>query len=250
MEEGVKSCIWKGEGVDSHDFTVHAQLFFFFFQEPKCVVLGKTLKPVAHGAKHRIKEMSDCFYYIPILETMTVLLNNKKIQEEVLKEPQYRDDGKLGDFTDGVVFSNHVVFYSDAQALQIILYYDDCDLCNSAGSHVTKHKIAFFYFTLGNFRHEVRSKLDAIFLLAVVKTSHLKKYGFDEVLKPFLNDLKILEDGYFFTVGNSNIPITGAVSVFCGDTPASNLAGGFKEGVSFAVNVVGIVKPIKMTFKK
>lgn len=190
---------------------------------------------MAHGAKRRIKEKSDCFYYIPIIETLTVLVNNEKIREEVLKEPQYRNDGKLGDFTDGALFSNHEIFSSDAQALQIILYYDDCDLCNSAGSRVTKHKIAFFYFTLGNFRHEVRSKLDAIFLLAVVKTSHLKKYGFDEVLKPFLNDLKKLEDGYFFTVNNRTIPITGAVSVFCGDTPASNLAGGFKEGVSFAM---------------
>ena len=71
--------------------------------------------------------------------------------------------------------------------------------------------------------------------VAVVKTAHLKKYGFDEVLKPLLNDLKILEDGYYFTVGNSNIPITGTLSVFCGDTPASNLAGGFKEGVSLAM---------------
>ena len=141
----------------------------------------------------------------------------------------------MGDFIVGALFSNHEIFSSDAQAPQIILYYDDCDLCNSAGSCVTKHKIAFFYFTLGNFRHEVHSKVDAIFLLAVVKTSHVKKYGFDEVLKPFLNDLKKLEDGYFFTVNNRSIPITGAVSVFCGDTPASNLAGGFKEGVSFAM---------------
>ena len=95
--------------------------------------------------------------------------------------------------------------------------------------------IIFSIFTLGNFRHEVRSKLDAIFLLAVVKTSHVKKYGFDEVLKPFLNDLKKLEDGYFFTVNNRSIPITGAVSVLCGDTPTSDLGGGFKEGVSFAM---------------
>ena len=113
------------------------------------------------------------------------------------------------------MFANHEIFSSDAQALQIILYYDDCDLCNSAGSRVTKHKVAFFYFTLGNFRHEIRSKLDAIFLLAV-KTARLKKYGFDEVFKPFLDDLKELAsgDGYFFTVGNSTIPLRGGVSVF------------------------------------
>ena len=105
---------------------------------------------------------------------MTVLVNNQKIPEEVLKEPQYRNDGTVEDIIDGALFSNHEIFSSDAQALQIILYYDNCDLCNSAGSRVTKHKIAFLYFTLGNFRHEVRSNLDAIFLLAVVRTSHLK----------------------------------------------------------------------------
>ena len=117
------------------------------------------------------------------------------------------------------------------------LYYDDSDLCNSAGSRVTKHKIAFFYFTLGNFRHELHSKLDAIILLAVVKTAHLKKYGFDEVLKPLLDDMKKLasDDGYYFTVGNNSIPLRGAVSVFCGNTPAAQLAGGFTEGVAFAM---------------
>ena len=92
-------------------------------------------------------------------------MNNKQILEEVLKQPQYRNDGKLEDFIDGVVFSNHEIFSSDVQALLIILYYDDCDLCNSAGSHVTKHKIAFVYFTLGSFGHQFHSELDAIFLL-------------------------------------------------------------------------------------
>jgi len=155
----------------------------------------------------------------------------------LLKEPHYRRDGKLGDFADGAVFENHDIFGNDVQALQIILYYDDCDLCNSAGSRVTKHKIALFYFTLGNLPHECRSKLDAIFLLAVVKTSHLKKYGFDEILKPLLWDLKKLatDDGVYFAVGNRTIPLRGAVSVFCGDTPAAQLAGGFKEGVAFAL---------------
>lgn len=34
MGEGVKSCNWKGEGEDSQDFMVHAQLFFLFFRSP------------------------------------------------------------------------------------------------------------------------------------------------------------------------------------------------------------------------
>ena len=133
------------------------------FQKPQCFVIGKSLIPVGYGSKRRIIKRSDYFYYIPILDTLTALLNNKQIMEEVLKEPQYRSDGKLGDFIDGAVFANHELFSSDAQALQIILYYDDCDFCNSAGSRVTKHKIAFFYFTLGNVKHELRCKLMPLF---------------------------------------------------------------------------------------
>lgn len=139
---------------------VYSKLTVVFFQ---CFAVGKSLIPVGYGSKCRIKERSDCFYYIPILVTLTALLNNKQIMEEVLKEPQYRSDGKLGDLTDGAAFANHELFSSDAQALHIVLYFDDCDLCNSAGSRVTKHKIAFFYFTLGNLKHELRCKLDAIF---------------------------------------------------------------------------------------
>ncbi|KAJ7391289.1 hypothetical protein OS493_019421 [Desmophyllum pertusum] len=43
------------------------------------------------------------------------------------------------------------------------------------------------------------------------------------------------DDGFYFAVGNRTIPLRGAVSVFCGGTPAAQLAGGFKEGVSFAL---------------
>jgi len=90
-----------------------------------------------------------------------------------------------------VLFQNHDIFGNDVQALQIVLYFDDCDLCNSTGSRVTKHKIAFFYFTLGNLLHECCSKLDASFLLVLVKSSHLKNmslmkylslfFGFEEI---------------------------------------------------------------------
>jgi len=78
-------------------------LFFSLLQEPQCVVLGKTLKPVGHGCKRRIQEMCDCFYYCPILQTITVLINNKQFLTEWFKEPRYRKDGKLRDFVDGAV---------------------------------------------------------------------------------------------------------------------------------------------------
>ena len=127
---------------------VYTKMTVLFSQKPKCFGMGKSIIPVGYGSKRRIKERADCFYYIPILETQTALQNNKQIREEVLKQPQYRSEGKSGDFIDGAVFSNHEVFFSDVQALQII-HYDDCDICNSVGSRVTKHKIASFILPRG-----------------------------------------------------------------------------------------------------
>ena len=37
-----------------------------------------------------------------------------------------------------------------------------------------------------------RSKLSSIYIFAVVKSSHLSKYGFNKVLKPFVEDMKQL----------------------------------------------------------
>lgn len=50
-----------------------------------------------------------------------------------------------------------------------------------------------FYFMLGNLSPHLRSQLQSIQLLAVAKSS-VEKYGVDNLLEPFMRDLKILED--------------------------------------------------------
>ena len=49
-----------------------------------------------------------------------------------------------------------------------------------------------FYYTIGNFRPELRSTHCCIQLIAVVTHPLLKKYGFREILNPFVNDVKML----------------------------------------------------------
>ena len=53
--------------------------------------------------------------------------------------------------------------------------------------------IGLFYFTLGNIKPKFRSTLQAIQLLCAVKTECIKKYGIDEVLKPFMLAINELE---------------------------------------------------------
>lgn len=93
-------------------------------------------------------------------------------------------------------------------ALQIIFYYDDAEICNPLGSKRLIHKIGrhpkvaylfiqyqflgLFYYTLGNLSPRYRSKLSNIQLLAVAKTEHIKKYSMNSVIEPILKDIKKL----------------------------------------------------------
>lgn len=49
-----------------------------------------------------------------------------------------------------------------------------------------------FYFILGNISPKYRSRLTAIQLLGLVKSSFISSYGIDAVLKPIIDDVKKL----------------------------------------------------------
>ena len=145
-----------------------------------------------------------------------------------------QDENVLIDFCDGTVFQNHELFSNDPTALQILLYYDDINLSNPLTNKI--HKITLFYYQLGNIRKEYRSKLDSIHLFAVCKTSYMRTYGLTRILEPLVKDLKTLGSnrGYKFRVWDGHMQLRGAVLALLADTPASHLAGAFKESVGGA----------------
>lgn len=53
--------------------------------------------------------------------------------------------------------------------------------------------VGLFYYTLGNVEPRLRSQLSAIHLVAVVRTNYIDAYGVDEILRPFVEDIKKLE---------------------------------------------------------
>ena len=92
-----------------------------------------------------------------------------------------RTDGVIADFCDVSLFQTHEFFRVYTDALQLIIYYDEVEICNPLGSRAGVHKlgklivctpIAFkcvvvglFYYTLGNLRPELRSILFDLFNL-------------------------------------------------------------------------------------
>ena len=129
----------------------------------------------------------------------------------------------MGDFCDGELFNTHPLYDVDSNALQLILYFDEVEPFNTLGSAAGKHKlgnniinfaymnvtmhmhmyaclfsfgIGLFYYTKGNLRPELRSTHRAIQLVACVTSPCLKRYGFESILKPFIEDVKTLNQVY------------------------------------------------------
>ena len=52
-----------------------------------------------------------------------------------------RSDEYLSDFCDGSLFKNHPLYQAYPDALQLIVYFDELEVCNPLGSHSGIHKL-------------------------------------------------------------------------------------------------------------
>ncbi|XP_023821499.1 uncharacterized protein LOC101158135 isoform X1 [Oryzias latipes] len=136
--------------------------------------------------------VKDTFVYIPILETIKFIWRNSEICK-LLKHHHFSKTNVLEDFCDGSYFKAHPLFSEKPNSLQILLYYDDFETANPLGSKRTVHKVGALYFVLRNLPAKFNSALMNIHLVALFHTDDVKKYGFDPILQPLINDIKILE---------------------------------------------------------
>lgn len=103
------------------------------------------------GRKRKVVVNKTEMMYIPLLDTLQAQLNNAAIYHEAsfkLLQAMYNcsdhmevDPQFLSDYCDGEHFKHHPLFSQSPSSLQIILYYDELDLCNPLGSRKQKHKI-------------------------------------------------------------------------------------------------------------
>ena len=151
----------------------------------------------------------------------------------------HEDTPTLTDFSNGSLFNEHPLFSNDPRSIQLLLYYDDVNVCNPLTNK--PHKLCLFYYQLANLLPMYCSKLRSIKLFAVCSYETFQRYKdkaiMDKIFEPLVSDMQLLgrDDGYTFTITNiGQIALRGAVLAFLADTPASQSAGGFKEGVGGA----------------
>ena len=49
--------------------------------------------------------------------------------------------GNLGDYCDGSDFKCHPLYSSESRALQVLVYFDEVEVCNPLGTKVKIHKL-------------------------------------------------------------------------------------------------------------
>ena len=188
------------------------------------------------GAKSCSVARYDTYHYISILATIKRLLMDSSVIEHLETFPsRIRKDGIIEDFCDGATFRNHPLFSQDQEALQILAYYDELEVCNPLGSHIKKHKVAVVFYTLGNIHPRLRSTYRAINLAILATKPVLEKHGIDAVLQPFFEDCnKLAKTGVSVCVKGANRVFKGALLAFLAGNLASNELGGFKLSFSFS----------------
>ena len=216
------------EGLSTKD------LQFKFFKE-QCglissepVYMGESLCKIRGAFKQRKKYG----YIIPFLKNIEQLMSMPEVLFWV-KNSHKTLDGISRDICDGS-FMQNVSIGNGALHIEVVLYLDDIEIVNPIGTHVKKHKLTMFYFTLANIAPSFRSRYEAIQLLAIAKTVDVKKFGLKKLLSDFIAGINTLKTGIQMSVRGQKLTVYGSLVMVLGDTPAAQWIGGFKEGVGFA----------------
>lgn len=129
------------------------------------------------------------------------------------------------------IILKHPLYSKHKNALQIQLYYDDFESANPLGSKQGIHKIGVIYFILRNFPPKMNSSLMNIHLLSLFYAQDIKNYGFDAILRPLVEDLKVLESSGI-PVPFSKDPLFGTIAQVTGDNLGMHTILGFMESFS------------------
>lgn len=198
------------------------------------IPISQTVCKRKHGALKEFFIKDKVFHYIPLVKSLEQFLLHPKIFCMIETGPQRCKDGFFYDIVDGSLLKSHPLFAKIPNALQIVLYTDEIEICNPLGSFTTKNKLLMVYYTLANINPKYRSKLAAIMLLAMARSVDLRHFGVNVILNRIKEDMDALYTGVKMQTINGEKTIYGDMVSVCGDTLAQHELAGFTEGVGFA----------------
>lgn len=209
-----------------------------FFKE-KFDLLSSTTIPVVSefktkrsGGKKKTVIVDRSAVHIPLIALLEKITTHPDY-EEMCADYICCDDPEVIDcFMKSESAKANPVLQDHPEALRIILYYDDLEVCNPLGSASGKYKLGVFYILLENIGPCHRSNLQLIGLYVIVHSDLLKVesgkgLGIDTVMDEMVEEFKKLEDGV--ALSNGKI-IYGTLIACIGDNLGIHTVAGLKEG--------------------
>lgn len=188
--------------------------------------------PPVQVTLQRDGDHNSCFYYyVPILETLTSMLNDNKIYEAVFRE-KLTVPHHMTDYTDGLKYKNSNFF--GRKTLNLFFYQDAAEVVvNAIGNATGRHKLECWYMVVGNLDPHLRCLTDNVQLVLLCKTKDFSYFGTDVILRRLVEDLKVLEEsGIIVQGGGYEEKIYGSIFITLNDNLGAHQLAGLTENFS------------------
>lgn len=103
-----------------------------------------------------------------------------------------RENTNLINFTQGLLWKEKIKYYKDRITVPFFLFIDDLEVNNPLGSNSARQSVANIYYCFPCC--ENNSKLNKIYLAAIIKSVDMKQFGNDNSLITLVTELKDLEE--------------------------------------------------------
>lgn len=176
------------------------------------------------------RPVTNSFSYVSIIETLGFLCQNENFTSKILKNSLAENN--LLHYTRCTYFKQNKLFMSEP-CFHLQLYFDEFEVVNPLGSKTGVHKVLAIYLTILNLGHSNNSLLKNIHLVALCHNADVKQYGYDSILEPIVNDLKILEsEGIIVQYKEALINLKGTIYSLSHDNLSANSLYGLHESFS------------------
>ena len=166
------------------------------------------------------KQISNTFQYVSIRETLSKLFSVKEFRDAFFEEKP-STDGYMRSHRDGEDFKSNELLKSHPHAARLQLFFDDLEVANPLGTNTSIHEVVMFCFSRLNMPPVLNSSISNIYALAVCNTGDVKQHNFEFVLRPFIEELKILESEEGMSLDIPDLPgfrVRGILASVTGDT--------------------------------
>ena len=153
----------------------------------------KNVKPVTVVLSSKDSPHLDSYQYVPIGQSLKILLEDQTFLNQKTNDPYFHDENLIQDVRDGECYRGNIFFKENPEAVPLILFIDELEVCNPLGAGKTKHKINCSYFSTLQVQPALRSKVNSIQLVSLVKSKVWKKYGNKLCNENLISDLRMLE---------------------------------------------------------